>query len=192
MFIIDNYLDEETFNGMKNTMLSSSFPWNYAQVKSGKNTHNTPQEEIEHYSNQQMYHEFHGFEHAIHKTHSQTMKIIWPLLKKIQPAVLGRIKANLQFHTQTQYQSPFHTDMTLMPKDVPYYTAVFYLNTNDGYTILEDTDEKIYSYENRFVVFDGHRAHAGSTCTDSKIRAVINLNFIPSVDTKFADNIIYS
>lgn len=191
MHIIDNFLDETTFNGIKSTMLSSGFPWNYAQVKSGRNVDNTPTKEIEHYSNQQMYHNFHGFDHAIHKTHSQTMKIIWPILKKIQPAALGRIKANLQFHTEHQYQTPFHTDMSLMPKNVPYMTAVFYLNTNNGYTILKDSDEKIYSYENRFVVFDGHRSHAGSTCTDSKIRAVINLNFIPGLDTNFVDNIIY-
>jgi hypothetical protein len=57
-------------------------------------------------------------------------------------------------------------------------TAIFYLNTNDGYTIFEKDGEKIDSLENRMLIFDSSERHSGTNCTDQKYRAVINFNFI--------------
>ena len=51
----------------------------------------------------------------------------------------------------------------------PYKTAVFYVNTNNGYTEFED-GTKVESVENRIIFFDGSRPHNSSTCTDQKIR----------------------
>ena len=55
-------------------------------------------------------------------------------------------------------------------------TAIFYMNTNNGYTLLE-TEEKIESVENRLVVFPCDMLHTGVSQTDTKIRVTLNLNF---------------
>jgi Rps23 Pro-64 3,4-dihydroxylase Tpa1-like proline 4-hydroxylase len=56
-------------------------------------------------------------------------------------------------------------------------TAIFYLNNNNGYTIFED-GSKVDSVENRLVVFNSNVMHSGVSQTDSKVRCVINLNYI--------------
>ena len=58
----------------------------------------------------------------------------------------------------------------------PHKTAVFYVNTNNGYTEFED-GTKVESVENRIVFFDGSIPHNSSTCTDQKIRSVISVNY---------------
>ena len=37
--------------------------------------------------------------------------------------------------------------------------------------------KKVFSKENRAVIFDGHQKHCGIDCTDQKIRVVINFNY---------------
>ena len=48
------------------------------------------------------------------------------------------------------------------------------MNNNNGYTFFENSDVKIESKENRFVVFDSDIAHSGTAATDDH-RFVINL-----------------
>ena len=56
-------------------------------------------------------------------------------------------------------------------------TCIYYLNTNNGYTLFED-GSKIESVANRLVLFDANIKHAGTSCTDALYRAVINFNFL--------------
>ena len=55
-------------------------------------------------------------------------------------------------------------------------TAVYYCNTNNGYTRLVD-GTTINSIENRMLIFDSKTPHTGSTCTDTPFRTVINFNY---------------
>ena len=55
-------------------------------------------------------------------------------------------------------------------------TAVFYLNTNDGYTLFED-GTKIESVSNRLVKFPSNMMHTGTTCTNDSGRMVLNINY---------------
>ena len=55
-------------------------------------------------------------------------------------------------------------------------TSIFYMNTNNGYTKFED-GTKIESVANRLVSFPSNMKHKGSSCTDEKIRVVINFNY---------------
>ena len=57
-------------------------------------------------------------------------------------------------------------------------TAIFYVNTNNGYTIFKDSQEKVDCIENRLVTFPTDTDHCGVSCTDSKQRVVINFNYI--------------
>ena len=57
-------------------------------------------------------------------------------------------------------------------------TAIFYLNTNNGYTLFED-GTKIESVANRLLTFDANLPHTGTSCTDKQFRCVLNINYFP-------------
>ena len=59
-------------------------------------------------------------------------------------------------------------------------TAIFYLNSNNGYTVFKD-GEKVESVANRIVKFPTLKEHSGVSCSDSKRRAVINFNYIENI-----------
>jgi hypothetical protein len=60
---------------------------------------------------------------------------------------------------------------------IPYTTLILYMNTNNGYTEFED-GMKVESVANRIVSFPEETKHRGTSCTDEKIRMVINFNFL--------------
>lgn len=181
--VIDNFLDNHVFQQIKTEMYSDNFPWYYNPTKSRGNG----QDDIDHKANQQMFHIIYGMNNMLNEQQSLSMPLIMPILQKLKPLTLLRIKANLQFGTEELYQSPFHLDSHEVPAGVKFYTCVFYLNTNNGLTVFEDTDETVESKANRIVIFDGTRRHAGTTCTDEKTRMVINLNFVPSNETNLEE-----
>ena len=55
-------------------------------------------------------------------------------------------------------------------------TAVFYVNSNNGYTKLKN-GTIIKSEENKIAIFDGETEHTGTTCTDEEFRVVVNINY---------------
>ena len=103
---------------------------------------------------------------------SQDMSILNTLLNKINPRIIARIKANLNIRTNETRIRDYHIDIG------PYNhtTSIYYLNTNNGCTCFED-GTKVESVANRLLTFDSNMKHAGSTCTDEKVRVVLNLNY---------------
>ena len=65
-----------------------------------------------------------------------------------------------------------------------YKTAIYYVNSNDGYTKFE-TGEIVESVGNRLVIFDGRIKHCGSTHTNQKYRIVINFNYFSNIIPNF-------
>ena len=55
------------------------------------------------------------------------------------------------------------------------YTAVYYINSCNGYTYFED-GYKVKSVANRIVIFPRDTQHSGTTSSDS-YRQVINFNY---------------
>ena len=55
-------------------------------------------------------------------------------------------------------------------------TAIYYLNTNNGFTKFENGD-KVNSVANRMVIFDSNLKHTGTSCTDAHARMLINFNY---------------
>ena len=82
---------------------------------------------------------------------------------------LIRAKAVLTPKTENPRFSGFHIDYPNMT------TATYYLNSNNGYTEFRD-GSRIESISNRMLVFDSNLEHQGITCTDKKIRVLINFN----------------
>lgn len=167
--VYDNFLDTNNFLKIQEILLGEEFPWYCGSIiKQDNNTKTSIEEKY----NFQFYHTF--FINPYYQ--SPAIDIIKPLLQKLEPMFLIRVKANLNPATNIHIEHGMHNDIEANISDQSY-TAVFYLNTNNGYTLFE-AGEKVESLANRLVVFPRSLKHTGSTCTDVKRRAVLNLNFI--------------
>ena len=103
---------------------------------------------------------------------SQRVDQITPLVNKLVPRILVRIKANLNTRTDHIVQRDWHVDY-----DLGNNTAIYYVNTNDGYTQFED-GSRIDRVANLMVSFYYNLRHAGTSCTNQKTRVVLNLNYV--------------
>ena len=112
---------------------------------------------------------FHFFED--YKINSHNFDIIKPILYVLKPNALIRVKGNLYPNLNIDINNAYHIDYEFEHKG-----AIFYVNTNNGKTILEDGTE-IDSVENRLLIFDASKPHCSTHCTDEKIRVNINFNY---------------
>ena len=90
---------------------------------------------------------------------------------KIGAKQCKRIKANLSFKTDIPEYTLFHCDYP----DIK--TAIFYINTNNGYTEFE-SGVRVSSVANRVCIFDSNFEHrgVGHTLPDPH-RIVVNFNY---------------
>jgi hypothetical protein len=156
--IIDNFLQVEDWQHIHNTMLGDSFPWFFHNDVASLN------ENLDHYY----------FTHVFYwqyNINSPKFDILNPLMKKINPAALVRVKGNLYPNINKSIVNKKHIDM-----EFKHNGAIYYVNTNNGKTILEDGTE-IESVANRLVFFDSFQPHSSTHCTDEKVRVNININF---------------
>ena len=158
--IIDNVLPEESFLKIKNSILCHNFPWNLTPVVT---------DEGENLSLTSSYYFTHIFWEGFHVEQQSQMFV--PLLDKLECNSLVRIKANLYPSTETIAHHDSHTDFCF-----PHKGALFYLNNNNGLTVLDDGTE-VESKENRLLIFDPSKPHNSTTCTDDKCRVNVNFNF---------------
>ena len=63
-----------------------------------------------------------------------------------------------------------------MDYNYPHKGAIYYINTNDGMTLLQNNIE-INSIENRLLLFDSSIEHASTSTTNEKARINININY---------------
>jgi len=160
--VIDNFLSDNEFSLVRDIMLGDSIEWGYTPFVT------------EEYDDPKKLNDF-QFTHLFYSNgspRSRWMEVIDPLLQKINPSAIVRVKANLQPVTEKTHINDFHLDH----KNFNGKVAIFYVNSNNGYTLFKD-GTKIESIENRLLVFDGDLLHTGTTCTDQKVRVVINFMF---------------
>ena len=158
--IIDDFLDKESFEFIKKTMLSEEFSWFYTPQKTAG---------YEFDENFQFFHLFY-VNHSINSPH---FNILNPLINKINPLALVKIKANLTGKTQKIIDYGYHTDYIT---DTKLYTAVYYITSNNGSTNFKN-GPTVQSKENRIVIFDSQLPHSGTSHTDERLRVLLNLNF---------------
>lgn len=156
--VVDNFLDPESFWKIKKMMTEEQFPWFYISSVAFL-------DDI--YSDYYFTHIF----YEPHKRCSMHWDTILPLIIKINPKALIRIKGNLYPNINENKDNGWHADY-----DFPHKGAIFYVNTNNGPTVLEDNTE-IASVENRILFFDPSKKHKSTHCTDQKIRVNINFNY---------------
>ena len=70
------------------------------------------------------------------------------------------------------------TDMKdFTPEQAKHWTtSILYINSNNGYTKFE-TGASFESIGNRLVTFPANLKHTGSSCSDEKVKIVINFNY---------------
>jgi hypothetical protein len=164
--VIDGYLPLEHFQEVQRHLLDSGWPWYFNEFTDyPKGEENDPAKSQFTYA----------FFHRKNWVNSGE-KVIWPLTQKINPIAWLRIKANLNVWTPEPVTNTFHIDQMGMG-EIPFYTSIFYINTNNGKTIFEDGTE-VQSVANRMVIFPGNTMHTGCSCTDQKRRVLINFNYI--------------
>jgi hypothetical protein len=165
--VLDNFLPENYFKELQNAMIDSAlFPWYFNNTIVGIDPN-----EKNNLDSCQFTHSFWSSEKG---AVSDYLYILQPILDKIQPKAIFRIKANLVTRTNEIIEHGFHTDF---PPNQQCRTAILYLNSNNGYTIF-DNGVKIESLENRFIEFDSRLLHSGTSTSNSNVRVVINFNYL--------------
>ena len=159
--VIDNFLSEDEFLSIKNGVLHNfEFPWflgdGVADDYDGDNY---------------FVHEFYKF----HAPVSEHIRILAPLLDKLNAASLIRAKANLYMQSKEIVEHGTHQD-----NPYKHNGFILYLNTCNGYTKLED-GTKVFSVENRALFFDSYTPHCSTSCTDKLYRSNININYFEAV-----------
>tara|TARA_X000000368_G_C23019696_1_gene707393 strand:+ start:1339 stop:1842 length:504 start_codon:yes stop_codon:yes gene_type:complete len=162
----DNFLEDKIFSDLERRFCSDYVEWHYNPFVVFDNEKDSLDN-----------HQFTCTAYRDGSPQNEHYNAILPLFDKLEVKVPLRVKINLQTVTSEIVERKFHTDMGGILGDTAYKTAIFYLNTNNGYTEFE-TGLKLESVANRCVIFDGNISHRGTTCTDQKTRIVLNINYI--------------
>ena len=164
--LIDNFLDKKELESVERVLLSGEFPWYLSPVVG--ESWNTK-------DNIQFSHSLYSKDHV----KSEWLHHFGCLLYRMNIFTLLRVKVNYLFQTEKRVVHDFHVDIQNpnAPKNIS--TSIFYLNTNNGVTIFEDTQEEVESISNRIITFPGYLRHTGTTHTDRNVphRIIINVNY---------------
>jgi hypothetical protein len=155
--IIDNFLPEENFKNLQNLLMCEELTWFWK----------------EHMTSDDSYFFNHCFYNNYIPQSGFFNEFIVPILIKLKCKAPIEVRANLMLKKNISYQCNFHTDRPFNCK-----TAIFYINKNNGYTILDNKKKiKIECVENRMVVFNSQIYHAAFSQTDTERRIIINFNY---------------
>lgn len=166
------------------------WPHEYAEICSIKQNHfpwySQDSTDFEGDGNPQFTHMFYQNLHAESYNFgwSDYNSIIMPLVKKINPFCVLKIKANMTLDTEAQ--SNFHMDFEDVESRVPpaisalFKTSIYYLDDDLGGTEFKDTGQIIPTKANRLVTFDSCMLHRSVLPkSGGNRRVVINMNYIP-------------
>ena len=177
--VYDDFFDQDVFSKIRDIVEGTEFQWSRSSII---NRQQYPKNLPMKFLMEEKYN--HQFVHYLYSewfpTSDYTKTLLTPfreVLKDNTPirAVL-RAKVNFNSCTENIIEHALHHDY-----DVDEYpdlkTLLFYVNTNDGYTLFEDGD-KIPSVANRCVLIKGNILHTGTNCTDDFGRLVIAINYL--------------
>ena len=185
----DDYLTKVEFGQLREEVFFGGIPWYYNEQK-------VKEVEEDDFNNYQFTHVFYEMNSdARIFTRSEKFPLMLPILSRLSIIGIYRIKANLEplkvgldiwideskkvsneVSGVDRYYSQFHTDNDCDSMT----TAIFYMNTCDGYTEFED-GTKVECRANRFITFPSSLKHRGVSQLDSRFKCVINFNyFTPS------------
>ena len=168
--VIDNFLPEDYFKDLYDFVMGTGMVWNWNDRVDYKE------------GSKNQFQLTHSFYYPTKGYVSPLSHIIEPFIDLLKVGILIRIKANLTTRSEENVESKFHYDHEFVGSRLPdgtltSYTAIYYVNTNNGYTLFKDGNFKVDSVANRLVIFDSSKLHKGIRCTDEQKRVVINFNY---------------
>jgi hypothetical protein len=160
--VIDNFLDKEYFDTIKNALTSDDMNWFYRDNLTSDDENG-------------MCYFTHNF-FSKNTISSPYFNLLEPLLDKLKISSLLQVRANMTISKKDTYESSWHVDFP----DGPSRTAILYLTTCNAKTLIDVEKEiiKIDSVENRILIFDTDISHKMVSATDAKRRIIINLNYV--------------
>ena len=163
MKIIDDFLSDHEWQRVKKSMTSANFSWNIASIV-------YPDErECDELDNIQFVHLFFDVNDIKGIQENPILKFF---TNKIKPFSVMRIKANVHSRTHKIIEHGLHMDFEHPEME----TAIYYVNTNNGYTKFED-GTKVESVANTAVIFDTNTKHRGVSATNVDRRLVLNVSY---------------
>ena len=171
MKVIDNFLPEYQFKQIESIFLGTQCPWYWNEeiVSPDENGYDPKDYQFTHtlFDKRPPW----NGEPSLHYQYLKNSSF-FALLRVNE---FERVKINLNLRTMFNKPSGWHIDFQSNSK--VQYTAVYYLNTCNGYTKFKKGG-KVKSVANRLCIFDSQLYHQGYTCTDQKRRVVMNFNWI--------------
>jgi len=167
--IYDDFLSDKAFLHIQSIFFNPKFSWLWCD-----NIVHPPQcDELDDY-------QFYRVLYEEGNANPQVLEDLMPIFNhpKINCGRVIRVKVNCNPRSNRIVRNGFHIDTS-----AKCTTAVFYVNSNDGYTEFED-GTRVESIANRFVTFPSHLLHSGTTCTNQKRRVIINFNYYDYDETK--------
>jgi|TARA_R110000823_G_scaffold199783_4_gene330862 hypothetical protein len=167
--IKDNFLLEKDFLKIEKTFTDSfnlsNFPWYFSLNVGNPNKDKDIKKDV--------YHSY--FIHSLYNngiTDSHHIKVLEPLFNKLKVKRLTRAKVNLFLPTSKLHYFDTHIDSTLPGNRA----AILYINSCDGGTFMEEKT-LIKSKRNRLLKFKSNIPHCSTSCTNSRYRMLININY---------------
>jgi hypothetical protein len=160
--IEDDFLEQEEFDKIQEVFMGTNFPWFY----------NPDIDDTSDVDKFQFTHLFYQDDAT-----SDRIEMLAPVIQRLQPFSVWRIKANLLTRTPSIVKNKLHTDLPLSEEKLKQWTtSIFYINTNNGHTRFEN-GKRVESVANRMVTFPSHLQHTGTSCTNARTRVLINFNY---------------
>tara|TARA_Y100001963_G_C6422739_1_gene283443 strand:- start:3 stop:482 length:480 start_codon:yes stop_codon:yes gene_type:complete len=155
--IIDNFLPAEEFKSIQSFLMGGEFNWFYQKGAVERDDGS--------------FHMTHMFYQPQIGPNSEDINIWNTFMNQVEAKKCERIKANLIFKTPTHESTEYHCDYRDMK------TAIFYINTNNGYTEFKN-GVKVSCVSNRVCIFDSNLKHRGVSHTEGdQQRIVVNFNY---------------
>ena len=157
MNIYKNFISKDKANQIEKVFLSLYFPWFYSPYQVSKKDSSFM---------------FHCF-YRNNKINSDFFYLIRPILDKLKINKIINIRSNLCL--KRKMKNVWHSDFELLKPSIKNKVAIYYVNTNNGYT--EFKNKKIKSVKNKIVIFNGDVKHRAIFQKDKDTRMVINFNY---------------
>ena len=162
--VIDNFLSDDIFNPLNDYLNDAHTPWFYKNK-----TTDYKEKDISWFGN--TFYEF------FKPVNFKFDEFIPPILLKLKVRSLLRVQCNLTLKSESTKLS-----YTNWHVDYPYEdskTAILYMNTNNGCTILKNDNKEyeINSVRNRILIFPTNTSHRIKLHNDTEKRIVINFNY---------------
>lgn len=174
--VFDDYLPKEMYQKTRDVLLGDTFPWFYCdRVLDPQDPYSVSGDDAKNIF--QMTHTFYyQWEYC-----SAFGPLVTPIMEHMNIFQPLRVKANLTYKADQNYETGWHIDFKLGGKPQKCKTALLYFTTTNGPTKFKSDGDDIVvdCVENRLVVFDNcdENLHCGTMATDELRRVVINFNW---------------